>query len=86
MTDDFKSYKGLKNQFNRHFVIRHSKKEYVKGNIHTNMIEGYFSLLRRGINGVFHHVNEKHLHMYLSEFDFRYNRDNRTIEYWFVCC
>jgi len=73
MTDDFKSYRGLRKQFNKHFVIRHSIKEYVKGNIHTNTIEGYFSLLKRGINGVFHHVSSKHLHRYLTEFDFRYN-------------
>ena len=73
MTDDFKSYKGLDKQFQKHFVINHSRKEYVKGNVHTNTVEGYFSLLKRGINGVFHHVSNKHLHRYLNEFDFRYN-------------
>jgi len=73
MTDDFKSYKGLKKQFNEHFVIKHSKKEYVRGELHTNTVEGCFSLLKRGINGVFHHVGKKYLHRYLSKFDFRYN-------------
>lgn len=73
MTDDFKSYRGLKRQFNKHFIIQHSKKQYVNGDIHTNTIEGYFSLLKRGLNGVFHHVSERHLHRYLNEFDFRYN-------------
>ena len=72
MTDDFKSYKTLRKDF-QHRVIRHSFGEYVKGQTHTNTVEGYFSLLKRGITGVFHHVSEKHLHRYLSEFDFRYN-------------
>jgi transposase-like protein len=72
MTDEFKSYKRLRKDFNHQFV-KHSMGEYVRGNTHTNTIEGYFSLLKRGINGVFHHVSEKHLHRYLSEFDFRYN-------------
>lgn len=83
ITDDFKSYKGLKKQFNKHFVVKHSKKEYVKGDIHTNTIEGYFSLLKCGITGVFHHVSDRHLHRYLNEFDFRYNlrkvKDNERV-------
>lgn len=73
MTDEFKSYKGLNKLYNKHFVIKHSRKEYVRDEVHTNTIEGYFSLLRHSINGVFHHVSEKHLRRYLSEFDFRYN-------------
>lgn len=74
MTDDFPSYRGLGKEFAKHHVINHSKKEYVNGDIHTNTIEGYFSLLKRGIIGVYHHVGKQHLHRYLSEFDFRYNR------------
>lgn len=74
MTDDFKSYTGVGNEFAKHHVINHSSKEYVRGEIHTNTIEGYFSLLKRGIIGVYHHVGKQHLHRYLSEFDFRYNR------------
>jgi hypothetical protein len=50
----------------------------VKGKAHTNTLEGYFSLLKRGLNGTYHHVNENHLHRYLGEFDFRYN--NRKIK------
>jgi transposase-like protein len=73
MTDDFKSYKGLDKEFAEHHVINHSEKEYVRGAIYTNTVEGYFSLLKRGIIGVYHHVNKEHLHRYLSEFDFRYN-------------
>jgi len=72
MTDDFKSYKMLRKDF-QHRVIKHSFGEYIKGQTHTNTVEGYFSLLKRGITGVFHHVSKKHLHRYLSEFDFRYN-------------
>jgi transposase-like protein len=71
-TDDFKSYRILRKDFN-HQSVRHTYGEYVRGNTHTNTIEGYFSILKRGINGVFHHVSKKHLHRYLSEFDFRYN-------------
>ena len=77
MTDDFKSYIGLKREFVGHEVIKHSKKEYVRGDIHTNTAEGYFSLLKRGIIGVYHHVDKHHLHRYLTEFDFRYNNRKR---------
>jgi transposase-like protein len=73
MTDDFLSYRGLGKDFSSHQVVNHGKREYVKGNAHTNTIEGYFSILKRGITGVYHHVGEQHLHRYLSEFDFRYN-------------
>jgi hypothetical protein len=53
--------------------VKHSIKEYVRGDVHTNTVEGFFSLLKRGIIGVYHHVSETHLHRYCSEFDFRYN-------------
>ena len=51
----------------------HSAKEYVRGDVHTNTGEGYFSILKRGIMGTYHHVSQKHLKRYLAEFDFRYN-------------
>jgi transposase-like protein len=73
MTDDYSSYKGLKKSFADHQVIKHSMKEYSRGNTHTNTIESYFSILKRGIIGVYHHVGKNHLHRYLKEFDFRYN-------------
>ena len=84
MTDAFKSYKWVKKVYARHGVIRHDLKQYVKGDVHTNTIEGYFSILKRGINGVYQHVSKKHLHRYLNEFDFRYNMrkiedSNRTV-------
>ena len=47
--------------------------EYVRGDVHTNTIEGYFSIMKRGINGMYHHVGPQHLKRYLAEFDFRYN-------------
>jgi len=73
MTDDFMSYRGLGKEFASHHLINHGNKEYVRGNIHTNTIEGYLSILTLGIIGVYHHVGKRHLHRYLSEFDFRYN-------------
>jgi len=59
--------------FDKHDSVNHSLGEYVRGDIHTNTIEGYFSILKRGINGVYHHVSQQHLKRYLAEFDFRYN-------------
>lgn len=59
--------------FARHQTVNHSIGEYVRGDVHTNTIEGYFSILKRGINGVYHHVSQQHLKRYLAEFDFRYN-------------
>jgi transposase-like protein len=72
MTDDFKSYNGLNKNF-FHSVVNHGKGEYVRDDVHTNTVENYFSILKRGITGVYHHVGEQHLHRYLSEFNFRYN-------------
>lgn len=73
MTDEFRPYKGLNKEFVRHEVINHTRKEYVRGDVHTNTIEGYFSILKRGINGIYQHVGKQHLGKYLSEYDFRYN-------------
>lgn len=84
MTDDFPSYRGLRGHFKDHDIIEHDK-EYVRGIIHTNFAESYFSLLKRGILGTFHHISEKHLGRYLGEFDFRWGTRSmddgeRTIE------
>jgi transposase-like protein len=59
--------------FPRHASVNHSIGEYVRGPVHTNTIEGYFSILKRGIIGTYHHVSPQHLKRYLAEFDFRYN-------------
>lgn len=72
MTDSLASYKGLGKHFASHDAVDHSK-EYVRGIVHTNFAESYFSLLKRGILGTFHHVSEKHLPRYLREFEHRWN-------------
>jgi transposase-like protein len=72
MTDEWTAYNNLSNEF-KHEVINHSSKEYVRGNIHTNNIENFWSLLKRGIVGIYHHVDPKHLHRYTDEFQYRYN-------------
>ncbi len=77
MTDSFSSYRGLARRYASHQAIDHSK-EYVRGIIHTNFAESYFSLLKRGIFGTFHHVSKKHLPRYLREFEFRWNRRKVT--------
>lgn len=73
MTDDARVYGPLGGIFSFHGVVSHSAKQYVDGDITTNSIESVFSLLKRGLNGTFHHVSEEHLQRYLHEFDFRYN-------------
>jgi hypothetical protein len=56
-----------------HQSVNHSIREYVRGDVHTNTIEGYFSIMKRGIVGTYHHVSQKHLRRYLAEFYFRHN-------------
>ncbi len=72
MTDGAGQYRHLNRDF-PHDVVNHDAGEYVRGDAHTNTIEGFFSIMKRGINGVYHHVSEQHLKRYLAEFDFRYN-------------
>jgi transposase-like protein len=73
MTDTAGGYMGVGKEFERHEMVDHGAGEYVRGDAHSNTVEGYFSVLKRGITGVYHHVSEAHLKMYLAEFDFRYN-------------
>jgi transposase-like protein len=73
MTDEGSGYRGLKNDGWRHASVTHSMWEYVRGDVHTNSIEGFFGMLRRGLDGIYHSVSRKHLHRYLSEFEFRHN-------------
>ncbi|NJM33458.1 MAG: IS1595 family transposase [Rhodomicrobium sp.] len=73
MTDGEGQYRLVAPMFASHEVVNHSIGEYVRGDAHTNTIEGYFSILKRGITGTYHHVSGKHLKRYLAEFDFRYN-------------
>jgi len=76
ITDSSTVLKGAL-KIRRHDQVNHTAKEYVRYEdgvcITTNSIEGYFSILKRGINGVYHHVGKQHLHRYLAEFDYRYN-------------
>jgi transposase-like protein len=73
MTDEATAYRYAKHHFIAHSHVNHSADEYVRGNIHTNTIEGFFSIFKRGMRGVYQHCGEKHLHRYLAEFDFRYS-------------
>lgn len=76
VTDDSRIYDTLVDRFANHSSVNHSANEYVRGDVYTNTVEGYFSIFKRGMKGVYQHCGEKHLHRYLAEFDFRYN--NRT--------
>jgi transposase-like protein len=74
VTDQFSVYSGLENEFAGHEVVEHNRGEYVRGDAHTNTVEGWFDLLKRGVTGTFHHVSDQHLDCYVDEFVFRYNR------------
>ena len=73
MTDEAGHYLHVGREFAEHGVVRHGIGEYVIGDVHTNTIEGYFSIFKRGMKGVYQHCGKKHLHRYLAEFDFRYS-------------
>ena len=72
MTDEWTGYKGLDKMY-KHSVVKHKNEEYVRGECHTNGIEGFWSLLKRGIIGVYHQMSKKHIEKYVDEFVFRYN-------------
>jgi transposase-like protein len=72
-TDESKLYFGSHEHFVSHESVKHSADEYVRGDVHTNSAEGYFSIFKRGMKGIYQHCAEKYLHRYLAEFDFRYN-------------
>lgn len=71
-TDEYRPYRSLAKDFNHEFV-KHNADEYVKGFAHTNNIENFWSMLKRGIIGIYHHVSAKHIRRYINEFSFRYN-------------
>jgi len=73
MTDQAGHYKKAFVDFAGHETVDHSKEECVRGEAHTNTAEGFFSLFKKGVKAIYQHVDEKHLHRYLAEFDFRYN-------------
>jgi transposase-like protein len=78
MTDESGVYRRLGGEFASHDFVTHSKEEYVRGNAHTNTVEGYYSIFKRGMKGVYQHCAEHHLHRYLAEFDFRYTNPHRS--------
>jgi transposase-like protein len=72
-TDEGGHYQSLKYGYPGHDTVNHKAEEWRRGDVHTNTVEGYFSIFKRGMKGVYQHCSEKHLHRYLAEFDFRYN-------------
>lgn len=73
MTDESSLYTEVGAEFASHETVCHSAGEYVREDIHTNTMDGYWGLFKRGMKGIYQHCAEKHLHRYLAEFDFRYN-------------
>jgi hypothetical protein len=77
VTDEYQAYKPAAGGFKDHKTVNHAAGEYVRGDVYTNTAEGFFSLLKRGVNGVYHHVSRGHLNRYCDEFAFRY--ENRKV-------
>lgn len=73
MTDQWAAYLSIGRQFASHESVNHSEEEWVRGAVHTNTVEGFFSVFKRGMRGIYQHCDERHLHRYLAEFDFRYS-------------
>lgn len=73
MTDEATMYRTIGKQFAEHSAVKHHRKEYVRGDVTTNTVEGCFSIFKRGMKGVYQHCGEKHLHRYLAEYEFRYS-------------
>ena len=72
-TDEMPTYKVLGRELAAHETVNHSREEYARGDVTTNTVEGYYSIFKRGMKGIYQHCSEKHLHRYLSEFDFPYS-------------
>lgn len=80
ITDQWVGYKHLNKEFPQHVTIDHARGEYVVGAVHTNTIEGFWSIFKRGVIGTFHNISKKYLPLYVAEFQFRYNnRSNPDI-------
>jgi len=73
MTDEAGQYVSLGKYFTEHDFVRHTAGEYGRGEIHVNTVEGFYSVFKRGMKGVYQHCGERHLHRYVTEFDFRYS-------------
>jgi transposase-like protein len=77
MTDEAGQYAHLNKHFTEHDFVAHATGEYVRGDTHTNTVEGFYNVFKRGMKGFYQHCAEKHLHRYVTEFDFRYNNRMR---------
>ena len=79
MSDEAVGYPGVGREFDGHYTVNHSANEYARlgGYVHINTAENLYSILKRGIRGVYQQVSEAHLHRYLAEFDFRYNNRSK---------
>ena len=78
-TDEHNAYKGIGKEYaGGHHTVCHSEGEYARGRVHSNSVEGFFSIVKRGLHGIYHSVSKQHLHRYMAEFEFRYN--HRDIE------
>ena len=71
-TDESRLYSAVGKEYASHDFVTHGRSEYVRGDVTTNTVEGFFSIFKRGMRGVYQHCNEKHLHRYCAEFGFRY--------------
>jgi transposase-like protein len=78
MTDELPAYRKATAGFKKHRTTNHAAREYARGNVHSNSAEGFFSLLKRGINGTYHHVGKGHLEKYCDEFAFKYTSRRLT--------
>ena len=78
MTDQATMYKKMGAGFKSHETVNHAAKEYARGDVTTNTVEGYFGILKRGIHGIYQHVSPEHLNRYVNEFSFRYNQRGVT--------
>lgn len=76
ITDEFPAYQGIADADTKHETVNHGAEEWVRGDVHTNSVEGVFSLFKRSVVGAYHQVSTKHLDRYLDEFEFRFNNRN----------
>jgi transposase-like protein len=83
-TDEFLSYQDIKKYDYDHDVVKHRIKQYVKGKVHTNTIEGFWSQLKRSIHGTYHSVSPQHLQLYVDEFAYRYNHRKSETPLFFL--
>ncbi len=73
MSDEGAQYREVGRDFASHETVNHGEKEYARDHVTTNTVEGFYSIFKRGMRGVYQHCGERHLHRYLAEFDFRYS-------------